>query len=73
MTEDELLTAIETTMQAAHQACQPYYLQLARLWLPGAPLLRSETLISSTPIGPHARADRLSICLMQDRAAPAVA
>jgi hypothetical protein len=74
MTEDELTSAIETTMQAAHQACQPYYLQLARLWLPGAPALRSETLISSTPIGTHARVDRLSIALMVDPApAPVVA
>ena len=66
MTEDELLTAIETTMQAAHRACQPYYLQLARLWLPGTPVLRSETLISATPIGTHARVDRLSVALMVD-------
>ena len=66
MTEDELLSAIETTMQAAHQACQPYYLQLARLSQPGAPVLRSETLISATPIGTHARVDRLSIALMVD-------
>ena len=74
MTEDELLTAIQATMTAAHQACQPYYLQLAHLWLPGAPVLRSEILLSSKPIGKHALVDRVTICLMEDpAAAPAAA
>ena len=68
MTEDELTSAIETTMRAAHQACQPYYLQLAHLWLPGAPVLRTETLISSKPIGTHAQVDRLSIALIAENA-----
>jgi hypothetical protein len=72
MTEDELISAIQATFQAAHQACQPYYLQLAQLWLPGAAVLRSETSISSTPIGKHALVDRLTVCLIQD-SAPAAA
>ena len=29
MTEDELTEALETVLQAVHQACQPYLLQLA--------------------------------------------
>jgi hypothetical protein len=70
MTEDQLLSAIETTMRAAHQACQPYYLQLAHLWLPSAPVLRSQTWISSKPIGTHAQVDHLSIVLMADAPAP---
>jgi hypothetical protein len=72
MTEDELISAIQATFQAAHQACQPYYLQLAQLQLPGAPVLRSETSISSMPIGKHALVDRVSICLIEDPA-PAAA
>jgi hypothetical protein len=35
-----------------------------------APVLRSETLISSKPIGTHAQVDRLSIALMVDAPAP---
>jgi hypothetical protein len=31
ITEDQLTAAIEQTMQAAHQKCQPYFLQLAAL------------------------------------------
>ena len=73
MTEDQLITAIEQVMQAAHQQCQPYYLQLAQLWLPGIPVLRTEYCVSSTPTGPHAMVDRVSIVLMQDPLAPAPA
>jgi hypothetical protein len=66
MTEDELLTAIENTMQAAHRQCQPYFVQLAKLLLPGIAVARTETYISATPAGSHARIDRLSIALMQE-------
>jgi hypothetical protein len=31
----EMIAAIESTMEAAHRQCQPYFLQLAALWLPG--------------------------------------
>jgi hypothetical protein len=63
MTDDELVSAIEATMRAAHLACQPYYLQLAHLRLPGVAVLRSTTLISSRPIGKNAQIDHLSIDL----------
>src|SRR5215472_13924073 len=42
MTEDELLTAIENTMQAAHQQCQPYFLKLAKLCMPDVPVARTQ-------------------------------
>ena len=29
MTEDQLIAAIESTLQAAHLQCQPYFLELA--------------------------------------------
>ena len=66
MTEDELLTAIENTMQAAHRQCQPYFLQLAKLWLPGVAVARTETCISGAPTGSRERIDRVSIALMQE-------
>ena len=66
MTEDELLIAIETTMQAAHRQCQPYFLQLAKLWLPGVAVACAETCVSGAPTGFRARIDRLSIALMQE-------
>jgi hypothetical protein len=31
VTEDELIAAIESTREAAHRQCQPYFLQLAAL------------------------------------------
>jgi len=46
MTEDELLTAIENTMQAAHRQCQPYFLQLAKLWLPDVHVVRTQIYLS---------------------------
>ena len=71
MTEDQLVAAIEQILQAAHLQCQPYYLQLAKLWLPDAAVLRTESYVSSTPTGSHASVDRVSIALMQDPPAPA--
>jgi len=46
MTEDELLTAIENTMQAAHRQCQPYFLKLAKLCMPDVPVARTQIYLS---------------------------
>ena len=65
MTEDQLLDTINGILQAAHKQCQPYYLQLAELWLPGVPVLRTESYISSKPTGTHALIDMTSVGLME--------
>ncbi len=43
MTEDQLIAAIEGTLEAAHLQRQPYFLQLAVLWLPGGAVARTES------------------------------
>jgi hypothetical protein len=45
MTEEQLTEAIESTLAAAHLACQPYFLALAELWLPGVKMERTESSI----------------------------
>jgi hypothetical protein len=45
MTELQLIEAIESTLAAAHIACQPYFLALAKLWLPGVKMARTESSI----------------------------
>jgi hypothetical protein len=54
MTEEQLTEAIESTLAAAHLACQPYFLALAELWLPGVKMARTESSIVSMPVGTHA-------------------
>ena len=59
---------IEGTLSAAHIACQPYFLALAALWLPGVKMARSESSIVSTPVGNNAAVQAVSFSL-QDAAA----
>lgn len=58
---ERLSDAIETTMKAAHRACQPMFMRIAQLSFP-ASVLRlpavTETFVSSTPIGANARVFR---------------
>jgi hypothetical protein len=64
MTEDQLVDAIEQTMQAAHRQCPRQ--RDARRCRGDSAVLRTESCISSNPTGPHASVDRVSIALMQD-------
>jgi hypothetical protein len=70
MTEDQLIGAIESTMQAAHLQCQPLFLQLAQLWLPGVGVARTETSITAVPTGPHAVIDAISITMQPEPPQP---
>jgi hypothetical protein len=65
MTQEELEDAIGAVMTKAHLNCQPYYLQLALLHFPGVPMLRSESYVSSVPVGPNAVVDTVSTVLME--------
>ena len=60
MTEEQLTEAIESTLAAAHLACQPYFLALAELWLPGVKMARTESSIVFTPVGTHAAVQALA-------------
>jgi hypothetical protein len=70
--EDQLLDQIYAILQTAHLQCQPYFLKLASIWLPGSPVLRTESYISSVPTGPHARIDRASIALFDPAPDPPI-
>ena len=65
MTEDQLAAAIEDRMQAAHLSCQPYFLQLAKLWLPGVTVARAQSTVSSDPLGGNAVVEALSYSLQE--------
>ena len=65
MTEEQLTEAIESTLSAAHRACQPYFLALAQLWLPGVKMGRTESSIVAMPVGPHAAVQAMSFSLQQ--------
>jgi hypothetical protein len=62
VTEDELIAAIESTMEAALQQCQRYFLQLAELWLPGVAVARTESYVNSIPTGVAVRKIRPPPC-----------
>jgi hypothetical protein len=52
-------------MRAAHLALQPYFLQLAKMWLPGEPVVRASTSVTSRPLGPNAPIDAVSFSLKE--------
>jgi hypothetical protein len=41
-------------LAAAHLACQPYFLALAELWLPGVKMARTESSVVSLTDGDNA-------------------
>jgi hypothetical protein len=71
MTEDQLVTTIEDTMRAAHLSCQPYFLALVKLWLPGVTQARAMSSVTSRPLGGNAAVEAVSFSLKEVLPTPA--